>query len=238
MIGLDQDLMQKNLTCKDYNEARKNMLFFSFIMLFVNILFLCLGSLLYMYMDTFHIALNFKDTDDMYPMLALEHFGNVTAICFLLGITASSYASSDSALASLTTAFCIDFLNFSQKNEQQKKTQKLWVHIGFSILFFFVILLYRAYSNKSVIDALFTIAGYTYGPLLGLFSFGILTKKQVNDKLIPYFALLSPILTYGFFYLIEKELKLYNFSFELLVINALIMMTCMTLASVKKEPSV
>ncbi|MFN8436510.1 MAG: sodium:solute symporter [Cytophagales bacterium] len=233
MIGLDQDLMQKNLTCKDYSEARKNMLVFSFIMLFVNLLFLSLGALLYMYIDVNHISLNITDTDDMYPNMALKYLGSVTAICFLLGITASSYASSDSALASLTTAFCIDFLNFSSKSEEVKKTQKLWVHIGFSILFFIVILVYRAYSNKAVIDALFTIAGYTYGPLLGMFSFGILTKRNTQDKLIPIFSLISPAVTYGIFYYVEKYKDLYKFSFELLVINAFIMFVLMFVVSKK-----
>lgn len=247
MIGLDQDLMQKNLTCKDYSEARKNMQVFSFIMLFINILFLSLGALIYMYIDTFHLTVALDATDKVYPTLALGDpnalnkvgsLGAVTAICFLLGITASSYASSDSALASLTTAFCIDFLNFKNKTEEVKKTHKMWTHLGFSVLFFIIIIIFREVSNKAVIDAVFTIAAYTYGPLLGLFAFGILTKRKTNDKLIPFFAILSPLLTYGFYYYIEKVTGVYKFSFELLLINAMIMMAFMFIPQVKRSPSI
>jgi SSS family transporter len=235
MTGLDQDLMQKNLTCKDYSEARKNMLVFSVIMLLVNLLFLGLGALLYTYIDKMGLQINMTDTDSVYPTLALKNFGFVAAICFLLGITASSYASSDSALASLTTAFCIDFLNFKDKTETVKKKQKLYTHLGFSILFFVVIILFKIYSNKAVIDAIFTIAAYTYGPLLGMFSFGILTKRQTNDKLTPLFAMASPAITYAIYYLVEKSLTSYKFGFELLIINALIMFTLMFIAKPNKK---
>lgn len=238
MIGLDQDLMQKNLTCKDYSEARKNMQVFSFIMLFINILFLSLGALIYMYIDATHIKVALDATDRVYPTLALGdasslntvgRLGAITAVCFLLGITASSYASSDSALASLTTAFCIDFLNFKNKTEEVKRRHKLWTHLGFSILFFIIIIIFREVSDKAVIDAVFTIAAYTYGPLLGLFAFGILTKRTTNDLLVPIFAIISPLLTYGFYHLIEVEEKMYTFSFELLLINALIMMALLSI---------
>lgn len=238
MIGLDQDLMQKNLTCKDYSEARKNMQVFSFIMLFINILFLSLGALIYMYIDASHVQVAMDATDKVYPTLALGDasslntvgsLGTITAICFLLGITASSYASSDSALASLTTAFCIDFLDFKNKTEEVKKWYKLWTHLGFSVLFFVIIIIFREVSDKAVIDAVFTIAAYTYGPLLGLFAFGILTKRETNDSWVPLFALLSPALTYAFYYWIEKVEKVYKFSFELLLINALIMMALLVI---------
>ncbi|MDX2188625.1 MAG: sodium:solute symporter [Bacteroidota bacterium] len=222
MTGLDQDLMQKNLTCKNIKEAQINMFTFCIILVIVNFLFLTLGALLYMYVDSFHIAIPTR-TDQLFPMLALNNFGIFAGILFLLGITASSYASADSALASLTTAFCIDFLNFSNhSDEKAKKKIKLWVHIGFSVLLFIVIILFRLINNEAVITMVFKVAGYTYGPLLGLFFFGLFTKMEVNDKWVPLVCLLSPIITYLINVNSESLLNGYKFGFELLILNGLI----------------
>ena len=183
MTGLDQDLMQKNLTCKSIGEAQKNMFWFYVVLVFVNILFLSLGALLYLYSAQMGLEIPVK-TDDLYPSLALGgQFGVLVAATFLLGITAATYASSDSALTALTTSFCIDFLDFENKEEAYRKKYKNYVHIGFSVLFFIVILIFKMLNSQEVLSAVFNIAGYTYGPLLGLFSFGLFLKKPLTTML-------------------------------------------------------
>ncbi|MDX2197081.1 MAG: sodium:solute symporter [Cytophagales bacterium] len=218
MTGMDQDLMQKNLTCKNIKEAQINMCTFCIILVVVNFIFLCLGSLLYIYAESKQISLPAR-TDEVFPYLALNHFGILTGIFFLLGITASSYASADSALASLTTSFCIDFLDFKNKVEKLKNILKFWVHLGFSLLILLIIVVFQAINDQAVITAVFKVAGYTYGPLLGLFFFGLFTKYQVQDKYVPMVCVISPVLTY----LINAySLQLfggYKFGFELLLIN-------------------
>ena len=221
MTGLDQDLMQKNLTCKNIKEAQKNMFWFTITTVMVNLLFLTLGALLYLYCDAKGIAIPSK-TDDLYPMLALNHFGAFAGISFLLGIIASSYASADSALASLTTSFCIDFLNFKDKVEEEKKRLKFIVHIGFSLIFLIVIIVFREINNKDVISQVLSIASYTYGPLLGLFSFGVLNNRIVRDKFAPFVCIASPLLTYIITSNSEAWLWGYKFSFETLLLNGLI----------------
>ncbi len=221
MTGLDQDLMQKNLTCKSIGEAQKNMFWFTITLVIVNILFLTLGAMLYLYCEAKGIAIPTR-TDDLFPMLALNHFGTFAGLCFLLGIIASSYASADSALASLTTAFCIDFLDFKNKDEAVKQKQKFAVHVGFSVLFLLVIIAFRAINSKDVISQVLGIAAYTYGPLLGLFSFGILTHRRLNDKVAPIICVLSPIATYFIASNSEYLFGGYKFSFETLIVNGII----------------
>jgi SSS family transporter len=219
MTGMDQDLMQKNLTCKNIKEAQINMFSFCFILIIVNFLFLTLGALLYIYCDTKGIALPSR-SDQLFPLLALNNFGLVAGIFFLLGIIASSYASADSALASLTTAFCIDFLNFSKRNSEKEKNRlKFWVHIGFSFLLLIVIVLFKAINDQSVITAVFKVAGYTYGPLLGMFFFGLFTKWQVKDKLVPLVCVICPVLCYILNSNSQAWLGGYKFGFELLLVN-------------------
>ncbi len=195
MTGMDQEIMQKNLTCKTPGDAQKNMFWFSLIMAFVTLLFLVLGALLYLYSQNRGIPLP-EFSDELFPGLALNELGLAVGIFFLLGITASSYASADSALAGLTTSFCIDFLNFKKKEEDQKRREKLLVHIGFSVVFLIVILVFKEINERSVVDAVLNVAGYTYGPLLGLFFFGIFTRRQVRDPLVPLICLISPVLSY------------------------------------------
>ncbi|MDP3433306.1 MAG: sodium:solute symporter, partial [Bacteroidota bacterium] len=194
MNGLDQNMMQKSLTCKNRKDAQKNIYWFSFAFIIANLLFLCLGVMLYIFAQQKSIALPTK-TDDLFPMLALQHFGLITGILFLLGIVSAAYSSADSALTALTTSFCIDFLNVDPKNPNSKP-KRIKVHIAFSVLMFLVILLFWFINNDSVVTAVFKVAGYTYGPLLGLFAFGILTKKQVHDRYVPILGLLSPVITY------------------------------------------
>lgn len=233
MTGLDQDLMQKNLSCKNIKDAQKNMLWFSVILLFVNFLFLFLGALLYLYSNSKGLPIP-ERTDFLFPELALNHFGTVAGIFFLLGITASSYASSDSALTALTTSFCIDFLNIGQYEEKESKKYRTLVHVGFSVLFFLIIILFNWLNNSSVIDTVLKAAVFTYGPLLGLFFFGILTTRKINDRWTPYLAVLAPILTYVI-EIYTKEWTGYIFSYELLLINGGIMFVGLWLSGLKKN---
>jgi SSS family transporter len=220
MTGLDQDLMQKNLTCKNIGEAQKNMFWFTCTLVVVNFLFLSLGVLLYQYAQQEGISIPAR-TDDLYPLLALNHLGLVVAITFLLGITAATYASADSALTALTTSFCIDFMNVESRPEAERSRIKHIVHIGFSLLFYVVIIVFRQLNSKEVITAVFDIAGYTYGPLLGLYAFGIFSKRPVIDRLVPFICLASPVLTY-----VVNENSVawfggYQFGFERLLLNGL-----------------
>ncbi len=220
MTGLDQDLMQKNLSCKNLKEAQKNMFSFCVVLVFVNLLFLTLGALLYMYAQEKGIALP-ERSDELYPLLALKlgSFGTLAAVFFLLGITASTYASADSALASLTTSFCIDFLDFKNRKEEQRQKIKFWVHLGFSFLLFLVILVFKALNDESVINAVFKAAGYTYGPLLGLFAFGLFTQWKVKDKFVPYVCVASPIICYMLSLYSDVLFGGYKFGNEMLLIN-------------------
>jgi Na+/proline symporter len=221
MTGMDQEIMQKNLTCKNLGEAQKNMFWFSLILVAINILFLILGALLYLYSESNHIAIP-AVTDDLFPNLALNHLSLAVGIFFLLGITASSYASADSALAGLTTSFCIDFLDFKNKPEATRKRQKLWVHLGFSFLFLIIIVIFKEINERSVIDAVLQVAGYTYGPLLGLFTFGLYTKRQVIDKWVPLVCLLSPALSYLISMAGSTLFGGYRFGLEILLVNGAI----------------
>ncbi len=220
MTGLDQDLMQKNLTCKSIGEAQKNMFWFYWVLLFINLLFLALGALLYIYAQANQIAIPTK-TDELYPLLALGgNFGTLAAVTFLLGIIAASYASSDSALTALTTSFCIDFLRIEKFQEAKREKIKHRVHIGFSILFFIVIGLFHVFNNQELIGAVFNLAGYTYGPLLGLFAFGLFTKTAIKDRYVPFVCVASPIIT---FVLETQSQALFGgFGFAKLILNGAI----------------
>lgn len=215
--GLDQNMMQKNLTCKNQKEAQKNIFWFSLAFIIANILFLSLGVLLYSFSAQKGIAIPVH-TDDLFPTLALNHFGLFAGILFLLGIIASAYSSADSALTALTTAFCIDFLRIDPASDQGRH-KRFWVHIGFSFLMFLVIVLFRVINDKSVVSAVFTVAGYTYGPLLGLFSFGILTNRRVIDRWVPIICVLAPVVCYILNLFSKEWFNGYQFGFELLLLN-------------------
>jgi SSS family transporter len=225
MTGLDQDMMQKNLTCRNIGEAQKNMFWFTIILVVVNLLFLSLGVLLYLYAETNGIALPTK-SDDLYPLLATTYFSSFVGIVFILGITAAAYSSADSTLTALTTSFCFDFLEIEKKykKEDQIKVRKK-VHLSFTALMFLVILMFRWINDQSVINSVFIIAGYTYGPLLGLYSFGLFTKWEVKDKFVPYLALAAPILSFVISQNSQDFLWGYKFGFEVLILNGLLMFT-------------
>jgi len=219
MTGLDQDMMQKNLTCKNLEDAQKNIFWFCVILVIANLLFLSLGALLYIYSESLNIPIP-QRSDDLYPLLALNNLGEITSVIFLLGIIAAAYSSADSALTSLTTSFCIDFLNID--NSSNKKRIRFFVHIGFFIILFIVILIFKEINDESVINSIFKAAGYTYGPLLGLFSFGIFTKYNVRDKYVLPICMLSPALSYLVNIYSEQLLFGYKFGFEILLLNGLI----------------
>jgi Na+/proline symporter len=237
MTGLDQEIMQKNLTCKTLGDAQKNMFWFSLTIVFVNLLFLTLGALLYIYSAQKGLAIP-AVSDELYPRLAFNELGTFVGILFLLGITASSYASADSALAGLTTSFCIDFLQFKNKTEAVKQRQKFMVHVGFSLLFLIIILVFKELNEKSVIDAVLNVAGYTYGPLLGLFAFGIFTKRNVRGVLVLACCILSPILSYVLSSNSEKWFSGYKIGIEILIINGLITFAGLYIISqLQKKPT-
>jgi Na+/proline symporter len=197
MTGLDQDMMQKNLTCRNLKDAQKNMVVFSIVLIFTNLLFLTMGAALYLYSDALSIDIP-GNTDVFYPKIALEYMPQSFAVLFIIGLIAAAYSSADSALTALTTSFCVDFLNFEKKNhsEEQKKATRIGVHIGFSLLLVVVIIIFREMNDTAIINNLFKAAGYTYGPLLGLFAFAILSKKQLPGILTVVVCLLAPVLSY------------------------------------------
>jgi solute:Na+ symporter, SSS family len=222
MVGMDQDMMQKNLTCKNKAESQKNMIVFSFAFLVTVFLFLCLGVLLNNYASQNNLPMP-AATDDLYPFLALNHFGFVVGIAFLLGVTAAAYSSADSALTALTTTLNIDFLSVDKFSEEKKNRIRLISHIIFSLLLVITILIFRTINNQSVVVAVFRVAGYTYGPILGLFLFGLFTRRKVRDRLVPLIAVMSPIISYIISDNSELWFSGYKFGFEILILNGLIM---------------
>ncbi|WP_226391324.1 sodium:solute symporter [Penaeicola halotolerans] len=221
MTGLDQDMMQKNLTCRNIGEAQKNMFWFTIILVIVNLLFLTLGALLYIYAEAKGIAIPAR-TDDLYPMLATQYFPALAAIVFILGITAAAYSSADSTLTALTTSFCFDFLDIEKRYpEERQQSVRMRVHVMFTAIMFVVILLFRWLNDQSVINSVFTVASYTYGPLLGLYAFGLFTKWQINDRWTPLVAILAPSIAFALSTYSQELLFGYKFGFEILIVNGL-----------------
>lgn len=237
MIGLDQNMMQKTLTCKNQWDAQKNTLTYSLILALTQFLFLGLGVLLYVYAEKNGIMLEVNDagkllkTDTLFPYLALNHLGTLAGIFFLLGIIAASFSSVDSSLTALTTSFTYDFLDISNKPEKDRKSLKNKVLFGFSVLVFIIIMAFST-SKGDVISLIFKVAGYTYGPLLGLYMFGMFTKINVKDKFVPFICLSAPILTY---LLSEYLLRIYKFDFGFvnIAVNASITIFGLLLAQKK-----
>lgn len=232
MVGMDQDMMQKNLTCKNKKEAQKNMLVFSFSFLITVFLFLGLGVMLYIFAERNGIAIP-ESTDDLYPLLALHYFGLPVGIAFLLGITAAAYSSADSALTALTTSFTIDFLAIEKYDEKKKEKIKMWSHLLFSILLIVVILVFKAINDQSIVKAVFTVAGYTYGPILGLFVFAMYSKRKVHDKWVPMVAISAPVICFFISKYSEIIFNGYRFGFELLILNGLLTVIGLLLISKK-----
>ncbi|WP_099463021.1 sodium:solute symporter [Parabacteroides provencensis] len=218
MTGLDQDMMQKNLSCKNLKDAQKNMYTYGFAFTPVNFLFLALGVLLLILANQQQIQLP-QLNDDILPMFCTSGIlGSSILIFFTIGIIAAAFSSADSALTALTTSFCVDILGVEQEEAQKAKRTRLKVHLMISVLFAIIILIFKAVNNRSVIDAIYMIASYTYGPLLGLFVFGLFTRKQPRDKYVPYICIASPLICFTLDYLV-KQYAGYTFGYEMLMVN-------------------
>lgn len=219
MTGLDQDMMQKNLSCRNLKDARKNMFWFSLALVPVNLIFLALGALLLLYAARTGMPLP-QAMDDLFPVIATQQgLSPLLAITFLIGLIAAAFSSADSALTSLTTSVTVDMLNRQHETGRQARRTRYRVHALIALVLMSIILLFRALNDQSVIDTLFTLAGYTYGPLLGLYAFGLFTRFQVKDRWVPLVALVSPVLTYIIQILAREYLGGYVFSFEHLLVN-------------------
>ena len=242
MTGLDQDMMQKNLTCKSLRDAQKNVLTSSFFFVIVNVLFMSLGAALIYYAQETGLQLPTNANgvvvnDKIFPTVAFS-LDKLTSIVFMIGLIAAGYSSADGTLTALTTTFCFDFLHFDKNDrisEEQKTRYRKFIHIGFALLYLLVIIMFRPFHNESLIDKIFEIAGYTYGPLLGLYTFGLFVKnRKPNDKYVPIVAIASPIISY-ILNLYSKEIFFgYQFGFEILIVNGLLTFVALMIIS-KKE---
>jgi len=227
MTGLDQDMMQKNLTCRSLKDAQKNMLVFSFVLVIVTFLFMLLGALLFIYAKKNNIEIplinGVPNSDLLFPQIALNSdIGIVIGVTFLLGLIAAAYSSADSALTSLTTSFCVDFLNLENKSKKIQNSIRKKTHVVMSFVLIIIIIIFKNVLNTNVIDGLLTVAGYTYGPLLGLFAFGIFTNYKIKDQYVWIVALFSVLLVLGIGNIDSNYLGGYKTGYELLPINGLI----------------
>lgn len=231
MVGLDQDLMQKNLSCATIQEAQKNMFTFTGIFVLINLFFLSVGALLYLYAAQNQIAIptvnDVPRTDLLFPEIAFHHLEIIPAITFLLGLTAATFATTDSALTALTTSFCVDFLHMDKPENQHSPQKQVrirhQVHLGFSFLMFLVIVLFNILNDESVVKMIFKVASYTYGPLLGLYGFGLFMKtKTVNDRWVPLVCMMAPLLCWGMTTYAKELFGAYQFDNELIIINGLL----------------
>ena len=233
MTGLDQDMMQKNLTCKDLISAQKNMITFSFVLVFVTFLFLILGILLYTFSYEMGIPIPFfegkQSTDLIFPEIALNHnLGAAVGITFILGLVAAAYSSADSALTSLTTSLCIDFINIDQYKPEIQNSIRVKAHLGMSVLLIIVVIIFKHVLDRNIIDSLLTVASYTYGPLLGIFALGIFTNYKIDDKKVLWISLMSvfiisiPKLLFYIEWIDSENLWGYEIGYELLPLNGLV----------------
>tara|TARA_R110002167_G_scaffold93386_2_gene250294 strand:- start:2447 stop:3928 length:1482 start_codon:yes stop_codon:yes gene_type:complete len=241
MTGLDQDMMQKNLTCKTLKDAQKNMVSFSVVLVIVTFVFMLLGALLFIYAEKYQIALPMMDgkpkSDLLFPEIALNSgLGMTVAITFMLGLIAAAYSSADSALTSLTTSFCVDFLGIEKRPEEHQRTIRKSTHVGMSLLLILVVIGFKHVLDTNVIDGLLQVAGYTYGPLLGLFSFGIFTNYQLKDRYVWIVALVSVLLIIGIANAPTEMLGGYQVGYELLPLNGLITFIGLWLIRIKRKP--
>ncbi|GDX48002.1 sodium:solute symporter [Bacteroidota bacterium] len=223
MTGLDQEMMQKNISCKNIKESQRNMLTFTGILVVVNLIFLCLGALLYLFASSKGITVPGR-TDELFPTIALKYLGGFSAVFFVIGIISAAYPSADGALTALTTSFCFDMLGLNKKTEmsdQKKKRIRYITHFSFALILLVVIVIFRIINDEAVILKLFTVAGYTYGPLLGLYAFGLFSKKMLRDALVPCICLISILITYLIDSNSSNWFNGYKVGFELIIINGL-----------------
>ncbi len=227
MTGLDQDNMQKNLTCRNLKEAQKNVISLGLVLIPVNFIFLFLGALLFSYASIYQVEIPMIDgkikTDLLFPEIALnQNLGTGLGIVFILGLIAAAYSSADSALTSLTTSFSIDFMDLNSKTEKEKKKMRKWIHLIFSIILILIIIAYRYILQDNVISSLLKVSSYTYGPLLGLFSFGILTKYKLKENWVWLVAIAALALSYGLNTFSTDLFNGYRFGYEILIVNGLL----------------
>ncbi|MBK8366111.1 MAG: sodium:solute symporter [Bacteroidetes bacterium] len=229
MTGLDQNMMQKNLSCKSLGEAQKNIFWFSIVMVIVNIFFLSLGVLLYQYYAHAAIDLPMNAetgkiiTDKVFPNLALNHLGMFAGLIFIIGLTAATFSSADSVLTTLTTSTYFDMLEYDRNTaltDEQKSKRRTYIHIGFAVILWLVIIVFDILNQRAIIDTILMLAGYTYGPLLGLFAIGLFTKQQLSDRLVPVVCVVAPIITYILANYVVKTMTTYEIGNELILINA------------------
>jgi Na+/proline symporter len=235
MTGLDQEMMQKNISCKSLKEAQRNVLSFTAVLVVVNLIFLALGALLYIYANEKAILLPAK-SDDLFPTIALNYLGGISAVFFVIGIISAAYPSADGALTALTTSFCFDMLGIHKNeklNESKKKKIRYIVHFSFAALLLLVIVIFRIINDDAVIIKLFTVASYTYGPLLGLYSFGLFMNQKINDKLTPIVCITSVAICYLLNDYSEVWFYGYKFGFELIILNGFITFSGLYLISKK-----
>jgi Na+/proline symporter len=237
MTGLDQEMMQKNLSCRNLKEAQKNMFTFSFTLVLVNLLFLVLGAVLFVFAAERGIQVPAR-TDELFPTIALQYLGDAAGLIFLIGLISALYPSADGALTALTSAFCIDILNLPNReawNERKKTRIRYLVHFSFAVIFLLCLAFYKINVTTSVISAVLAIAGYTYGPLLGLYSFGLFMKRKIHDRLAPVVCILSPLICYYLNLHSAKWFGGYQLGFELLLLNGLITFLGLWMISRPKE---
>ena len=219
MTGLDQEMMQKNISVKTLGDSQKNMVSFSVVLVLVNFFFLLLGGLLYLYATQNGVMVK---GDDLFPVIALKNLPGYISIIFIIGLISALFPSADGAITALTSSFCIDILGIQKNtawNDAKKSRVRISVHLTFAILFLLMIFFFKELNNKSIITILLDVAGYTYGPLLGLFAFGILTKRKLNDKLAPIVCLLAPAICYSLQYFSADILGNYQIGIEMLILN-------------------
>lgn len=224
--GLDQDFMQRNLSCENPRDSQKNIITSGLVQLVINLLFLMLGVLLYLFIDSKGIARPEK-SDELFPMVATQgYLPLAVGILFIIGLISSAYAAAGSALTALTTSFTVDILGIKNKSEAQIQKSRKNVHIGMAVVMGLVIFVFNLLNNTSVVDAVYILASYTYGPILGMFAFGILIKRSVRDKFVPHIAVLAPIIC---FFLQKLTIAVWDFHFgyALIIVNALITMAGM-----------
>lgn len=237
MTGLDQEMMQKNLSCRSLKEAQKNMFTFSFILVFVNLLFLVLGAVLFVFAEKTGLEIP-KQTDQLFPAVALNHLGEIAGLIFLVGLISALYPSADGALTALTSAFCIDILGLPERKEwsdSRKTNTRYLVHIAFAVIFLLSILYFKSHNDTSVISTILTLAGYTYGPLLGLYSFGLFSHRRIRDRWSPLVCLISPVICYYVNLHSTEWFNGYQIGFEVLVLNGLLTFGGLYLISHKEK---
>ncbi|EFL45673.1 transporter, SSS family [Prevotella disiens FB035-09AN] len=229
MTGLDQDMMQKNLTCKTLRDAQKDMCTYGFAFLPVNLLFMSLGILLMMYLSKMNVPLPASPDELMLLPVAGGMLGNGVEVLFTIGVVAACFSTADSALTSLTTSFCVDICE-QPKNETLRKR----IHFAMSVVFILFILVFKVFNSTSLIDAVYILCSYTYGPLLGLFAFSLLTRRSVNDKFVPYIAIASPLLCFAIDTL-SMKLWNYKFGYELLMLNGILTFSGLYISNIKRK---